>query len=378
MRAPDGLSLFGTAPEERFDRITSLAKGLLRVTMATIVLAGRDHRWSAQGLSPLPVRREDSFFDHPVRTGQPLVVADMAADPRFAGHPFVAGAPHIRCFAGYPLAAGGGQLVGTLCVMDAEPRAFSDADRTALQELAAWAAKEINRSAELDRAAEVQRGLLPRRDRLELPGYELAAACLPSRAVGGDLVDYYLAPDGDLVVTLGDVMGKGIGAAIMMATVRAAMRAAGRLCPPAEAVRRGAATLEEDLRKTNTLVTLCHLRVTPDTGGFRYSDAGHGLCLLVRAGVTLPRPGRGGLPLGVRSDDSWPEFAGRLLPGDTLVAFSDGLLDLYDSIDAALEAVRRAAAGSSGARAIVERVEALARRYPLADDVTMFALRRTG
>ena len=376
--ALDGLGLTGTGPEERFDRVTSMAQSLLRVPMATITLVGREGRWhkSAQGIRPTPTPRDDSIHDYPVHSREVLVVEDMTLDERFAGRSFAAGSTPIRFFAGHPLQAPDGQVVGTLSLMDARPREFTAAERDTFDELALWAQNELNRCAELDRAAVVQRGLLPRRAGLDVPRYELAAACLPSRTVGGDLLDYYFAPDGDVVITLGDVMGKGIGAAIMMATVRAAMRSAGRLNTPSEAVHQAAVALEEDLRRTTTIVTLCHLRFRPSSGRISFADAGHGMCLLVRDGKILPRPGSGGLPLGAGTGDGYPECVGRLDPGDTLVAFSDGLLDLYDSVDAAFAQVCRVAAQSPDARSIVDHFEERTRQAQPADDVTLFALRR--
>lgn len=380
LHALEKLGMFGTGPEERFDRISALAQGLFGVRFATITLVGRDQQWylSTQGIALTTVPRDESFCEVTVREREIVVVEDMSRDERFADSAFVTGPPHIRFYAGCPLEATDGQVVGTLCLMDDRPRAFPPTDRNALRELGLWVQNELNRSAELDRAAEVQRGLLPRRDRLDVPGYELAAACLPSRAVGGDLVDYYFAPDGDVVITLGDVMGKGIGAAIMMATVRAAMRAAGRLNGPAEAVRQAAATLDEDLQKTRTIVTLCHIRITPGTGEMTVADAGHGLCVVIRDGEILSPPGAGGLPLGVVPDDRWPESSGRLLTGDTVVAFSDGLLDLFGSIEDAFADVLRVVSASPDAYSVVEYFETLARRHPVSDDVTLFVLRKIG
>ncbi|MFB2351640.1 PP2C family protein-serine/threonine phosphatase, partial [Priestia megaterium] len=78
---------------------------------------------------------------------------------------------------------------------------------------------ELARSSEEERAATVQRALLPKR-RPDLPGYSVAGACVPARDVGGDFFDWHATHDG-LSITLADVMGKGVGAAIIAASVRA-------------------------------------------------------------------------------------------------------------------------------------------------------------
>jgi sigma-B regulation protein RsbU (phosphoserine phosphatase) len=106
---------------------------------------------------------------------------------------------------------------------------------------------------------------------------------------------------------------------------------------PGEAVNEAAATLHEDLESTGRLVTLCHGRLGPEQHGLRYTDAGHGLMLLVRADGGVHRPPGGGLPLGNWPDRRWDENLIELRPGDTMLAFSDGLLDLYDGTLTALD-----------------------------------------
>jgi phosphoserine phosphatase RsbU/P len=378
VRALAATGLLDAPPPPQSDRVALLARELFDVPVARLTLVGRDvQRFLPTRDEPaLEVPRRESLCDGVVRTGAPLVVPDLAADPRFAGHPHVAGGQRMRFYAGAPLHGPDDAVIGTLCLLDQRPRRFAPGERSALVELAGWAEAELTRSAELDRAAEVQRGLLPAPGGVDLPGYRVAAACVPARAVGGDLVDRYLAPDGDLVLSLGDVMGKGTGAAIMMAAVRAALRTAGRRHAPAEAVRRAAAALEQDLQRTGTLVTLWHARVDPGTGATAVVDAGHGLHLVVRDGAVVAGDRPSGLPLGVVPGDSWPPATTRLHPGDALVAFSDGLVDLWGGVEEAFEQLRRLVAAHPDPSVAVRRVEALARRHPLPDDVTVQVLRR--
>ena len=173
--------------------------------------------------------------------------------------------PHVRFYAGHPLVSATGHAVGTLCLYNARPRTFSAADRQMLTELGGWVETELNHSQEMERAAEVQRALMPRAGAVDVPGYKIEGTCLPARSVGGDLVDWFVAPDGDVVVTLGDVMGKGIGAALMAATVRSTLRTSARLFSPGAAIRETALALDDDLQSTGTLVTLCLGRLTPAT-----------------------------------------------------------------------------------------------------------------
>ncbi|WP_345379477.1 PP2C family protein-serine/threonine phosphatase [Pseudonocardia yuanmonensis] len=380
--ALDALGVRPEGREGRFDRITRLAQKLFGVEIAAVTVVDADTQWikSVQGIDIPYVPLEDTFCRVTLTAvEQQTVIEDARADGRFADSPFVRGDPHVRFYAGHPLTTSSGIRVGTLCLIDPAPRRFGHAERTLLAELADWAGTVLRRTSEMERAAQVQRALLPQSGSITVPGYEVVGACVPARAVGGDLLDWYRVgdDDSDLAITLGDVMGKGIGAALLMATVRSALRTAGRELPPGEAVREAALALEADLEGTGTLVTLCQARLTPATGRLVWSDAGHGLLLLVRADGTVTRAPAGGLPLGTLPDDRWPEHEVHLAPGDAVVAFSDGLLDLYPTLDAAFADVARqvrsapAAIGDHVSRT-AERVRDLA----AADDVTMVVVRR--
>jgi serine phosphatase RsbU (regulator of sigma subunit) len=379
VRALEDLGVLDTGREARFDRITALTRRLFGVASVAVTLIDRDRQYikSNEGVELLHGPRDEAFCDHTIREPHTLVVEDARADARFADNPIVTGDPHLRFYAGHPLEAPGGHRVGALCLLDDRPREFGERERALLEELAGWVQQELTRSAEMEHAAQVQRSLLPRR-RPQVPGYDVAGMCLPSRGVGGDFLDWYPTANRGVAVTLGDVMGKGMAAAIVMAMVRTAMRSAGRSHGPAAALRDAAASLEEDLEETGTLVTLCHAVLRPGEGLLHYADAGHGLMLLLRADGSTVRPPGGGLPLGVLPDVQWRERRVVLAPGDLVLAFSDGLLDLHPgTLDEALDQVAAAAAGAASAQEIVDRFAARARRAGLLeDDVTVVAIRR--
>jgi Stage II sporulation protein E (SpoIIE)/GAF domain len=379
VRALEDLGVLDTGPERRFDRITGLAHRLFGVASAAITLIDRDRQYikSSEGVKLLPGPRDEAFCDRTIRQPGTLIVEDASVDTRFADNPLVTGEKHVRFYAGHPLEAPGGHRVGALCLLDDRPRTFSEPERALLQELAEWVQQELTRSAELEHAAAVQRGLLPRR-RPHIGGYEVAGVCLPSRAVGGDFLDWYPTRDGGVAVTLGDVMGKGMPAAIVMAMVRTAMRSAGREHGPAEALRKAADTLHEDLEETNTLVTLCHAVLEPDECLVRYADAGHGLMLLVRADGSVRSAAGSGLPLGVLPGIEWDQATMTLEAGDTLLAFSDGLLDLHPGpLPEALNEVAATVREAADADETIRRFTARAHRPALLDDdVTVVAIRR--
>jgi PAS domain S-box-containing protein len=140
------LHVLDTAPESRFDRITRTAARTFGVPIALVSLVDTNRQWfkSRQGLDAPETPRNISFCAHAILAEDAFVIPDAAADPRFADNPLVTGAPHIRFYAGKPLHGSAGHRVGTLCLIDRQPRAFDEADQQALADLAGWAELELN------------------------------------------------------------------------------------------------------------------------------------------------------------------------------------------------------------------------------------------
>ena len=376
LSALEDLQVLDTPPEERFDRVTRLARRLFGVDVALVSLIDRDRQWfkSTAGLDVRETPRDVAFCDSTIQQADTLVVEDLRADERFAANPLVTAAAGVRFYAGHPLRAPGGQAVGTLCLLGKHPRTFSEGERETLRDLAAYVQNELGVREESERAAQVQRGLLPRHVP-ELRGYQIAGACVPARAVGGDFFDWHPVADG-IGFTTADVMGKGFAGAIMMASVRTVLRSAWQLDSAAGALASAQQVLEGDLQETGTFVTLFHGRLSPTDGRVRYADAGHGLTLVVRTDGTVERVSTTGMPLGAWPDSTWEEREIQLAPGDTLLSVSDGVLDLYDGTLAALDHVAAMARGGTAAQTVVDRIAALARRQELVDDVTALVIRR--
>src|SRR5207249_5107094 len=136
------------------------------------------------------------------------------------------------------------------------------------------------------------------RQRPRLQGYELAAACLPAPDVGGDLYDWVGPWAGLLDITVADVMGRGLGAALVMATLRAALRSAPHQLGPAARVGLASESISHGLTDDGLFVTLFHARLDVRTGVLRYVDAGHGYCVIRRAdGEVVPLESKS-LPVG--------------------------------------------------------------------------------
>lgn len=223
---------------------------------------------------------------------------------------------------------------------------------------------------ELARAREVQAGLLPR-EPPHLRGFELAARCIPAREVSGDFFDWQSIDDA-AVLSVGDVMGKGIPAALLAATARAVLHAVARQNSPAMALDLLQETLRGDLERTSSFVTLFHAHLDVGPHEVRYVDAGHGHALVRRADGAVERLRRGGRPVGFPSAGPYRESAVRLEHGDVLFVYSDGLLEgNIHPPDILIQGLDLEARAST----LVEQLIELAPGRETADDVTVLALK---
>ncbi len=372
------LGLLDTPPEERFDRVVRLAKRIFDVPTVAVNLIDDDRLFvkSAVGFpAGVSAPRDAAFCPRTLVTGEPLIVADARLDERFAQNPSVTGDPHVRFYAGAPLAAPGGELVGALCLVDAQPRELSDSDLALLEDLAGWVESELAADADAIQAQEIQRRLLPR-ESPRISGYDIAGRCQPAQNVGGDYYDWHLLDDTLLQITLADVMGKGLAAGVIAASVRTALRVTSRSYTLTESVRRTAAGLQDDFTDTSTFATLFTSRLRPQHGHLEYVDAGHGLAIvLTQDGETHHLTSRD-LPLGADADATWQSHQARLDPGDTLIVVSDGLLDVFPDPGEAVRAAHELAATTATADEMVDRIIAAGAGQPLADDLTAVVVRR--
>lgn len=132
------LRLLDSAPEAQFEAATRLAARLLNVPVAWVSLIDAERQWfkSNHGLQATQVPRDQALCGHTILATQPLVVTDTRQDTRFADNPLVTGAWQVRAYAGVALRSAEGHALGTLCVVDHQPRDFSDDDLSQLQDLA--------------------------------------------------------------------------------------------------------------------------------------------------------------------------------------------------------------------------------------------------
>ncbi|MBG6185253.1 hypothetical protein IWX65_003232 [Arthrobacter sp. CAN_A214] len=138
--------LLDTVAEDRFDQYTRQAKDYFRVSSAIIALIDGHRQFLKSVIGPIEqnLPRETSFCNATIRNAGPLIVEDALEDERFAKNPLVTGKPFIRFYAGFPLRGPGGWTIGTLCVIDQNPRDFTGRDGRFLRNLAHQVETELN------------------------------------------------------------------------------------------------------------------------------------------------------------------------------------------------------------------------------------------
>lgn len=231
------------------------------------------------------------------------------------------------------------------------------------------------RADQMARAAALQAGMLPASP-LKGKGFEIAAHFTPAREISGDFYDWHQTDPRFISVTLGDVMGKGLPAAIMMATVRAALRGSVQLEDLEEGVQLAARVMATALEVNHAYVTLFHAVYDCQTGDLHYIDAGHGYTRLLRGMTGQEMLPQRSAPIGIFPDSKFSVGAAHLELGDTLVVFSDGLIDLRPDLATKDVPLPSDARRAPNVQELVDILTQGARSRELADDVTVLALRR--
>ena len=230
---------------------------------------------------------------------------------------------------------------------------------------------------EMNRAAEVQRALVPG-VLPATPGWAIGTFTSPARQVGGDFYDVRVRQP-SIVLSLGDVMGKGMDAGMLAAATRTALRSHNPATTPSDVLNGAAGILDGDLRRISAFVTLSYVLVDMDSGGFRFADAGHGLLFVIRThSGTVERLASRDMPMGL--GDHWRQLSDNLNPGDMILLVSDGVLDLWGGSIKGLEDAISQCANDNGARpqAVIDYLCANAGEVLDSDDVTAVALCRSG
>ncbi|MFD7969653.1 SpoIIE family protein phosphatase [Streptomyces clavifer] len=324
-----------------------------------------------------------------ILSGRPRFITSLASLVRRypALEPHV-GRLNFRAAAYLPLVAQARSL-GGLALFYRERTVFSADERILCLGLAAIVAQSLQRAILFDEEREFATGLqsamLPRRIQ-EIEGGEIAVryhAAWSGRQVGGDWYDVIALPKNRFGIVVGDVQGHDTHAAAIMGQLRIALRAyAGEGHPPSTVLARASRFLAE--LDTDRFATCTYAQVDLATGTVRVVRAGHFGPLIRHSDGRVGTPQvRGGLPLGISTafrDEEYPETRLDLVPGETLVLYTDGLVEEPGAdVDAGVAAlIHEVSDGPAGAEELADHLsDRLWERWGSGDDVALLVLRRS-
>jgi serine phosphatase RsbU (regulator of sigma subunit) len=236
---------------------------------------------------------------------------------------------------------------------------------------------------ELEIAASIQQGLLPRRPP-DVPGIVVVGRCIPAAKVGGDLFDHIVDEDGGLSLLVADVAGHSIASALLMATTRSLLRREAHECRgPAESLAAASHALFEDLVGAGLFVTVFSARFEPDTRTLRFSNGAHNPALLRRADGVVTELDTDGMALGIVDDWPYEEGSCVLAPGDLVVLYTDGVTEARNAESELFgeERLHALVEATAGAEAVADAIVAAATAHAddaVQDDLTVLVLEVTG
>jgi serine phosphatase RsbU (regulator of sigma subunit)/anti-sigma regulatory factor (Ser/Thr protein kinase) len=373
---------------ELLERLTDI----LNADTAAVLLVEDDGRTlaarAAKGLEEeverrfrLPIGR--GFAGRIAFTRDPVVIEDLENSTIQPVNPLFQ-EKGVRALLGVPLVVEG-EVIGVLHVGTLTPRRFQESDIELLQLVADRVALSIERSRLMVQgqiAETLQRALLPRQ-LPQVPGLRMAARYLPAvdeSAVGGDWYDVIDLGDRSIGFVIGDVAGHGMAAATFMGQLRSAIRAyALDTESPAEALTKLARFSDHTHSR---MATMIYATLNLNTWVVRFARAGHPYPLLLRAdGSTTFLSESGGPPLGAAAGHAYEEETVALAPGETLILYTDGLIERRGHQLIEGEAALIEAAASSPdepelkCQAIASRLTDESAR---ADDVAILAVQTVG
>jgi len=284
-----------------------------------------------------PYRLDTQLTGWMLKNQKPLLINDFKNDRHFSN--IKSENLMIKSLLCVPLIVKG-SIIGILCAFNKRDKSgFTEDDRRLLSIIATQSAQLIENARlreeeetliqiqkEMEMALSIQTNLLPA-EKPELEGYSIAGKTIPSKTVGGDYFDFISLDNNKLAVTLGDVSGKGLPAALLMANLQATIRGLTLLDnSPATCLNQSNKLLYRSTDQYK-FATLFYGIIDTDINTFRYANAGHNRPLFFRKGNKFETLETAGLVLGVLDDYHFSENEINLNSGDLLLIYSDGVID---------------------------------------------------
>jgi serine phosphatase RsbU (regulator of sigma subunit) len=246
-------------------------------------------------------------------------------------------------------------------------------------------ADRLSLKGELEVAREIQLAMLPR-GTYNAADIQISGVTRPANTVGGDFYDVLALPDGRVIVTLGDVAGKGSPAALLMALLLAVLRTLVDEALEASALVKRLNGQICRHSPASRFITLFYAVYTPGTGALTYVNAGQNPPFVRRRDGAYERLGSTGVALGMFEESQFGSVETRVEPGEMLVLYSDGITEAEDpdgrpfeesGLEGVLEAHVSRSPSEIGAR-VLTAVEAHAKQSRFVDDLTILILKRDG
>jgi phosphoserine phosphatase RsbU/P len=304
-------------------------------------------------LQELHLKMGEGLIGHVAVTGKPYVSHDVRRDPRYINARARTNSEMVA-----PIISNN-EVIGVFDLESDDVDAYSNDDLEVLLLLASQVAIIIEKvmlheqliekqrlETQLEVARQVQLELLPPRDP-QLEGFDISAYNFPTEEVSGDYYDWVRIYDDQIGIVIADVSGKGVPAALLMAFLRASLRAATHIgYSPHISMTKVNYLLWESIER-NQFVTAFYGILDATNRTLAYSNAGHSPALLMSADGTAHFEERGGVPLGMFRDSRYYEYFETLEPGQALVLYTDGVTEAMNQAgeeygrDRLIEAVRQ-------------------------------------
>lgn len=342
-----------TPPDQAFDRLCALAARICNTPIGLVSIVDADRIWfkARFGVDIDEIDRDPGLCASAILQDDPWIVEDARTDPRTLTNPLVAGDFGLQFYLGIPLRTHDGHNLGTLCVLDYEPRTATDREVRDLTDLASVVIDELElrlasaRTIALEAESRVQAENLARNLQKSLmppslphlAGIELAAEYIPAdhERVGGDFYDAFQTGDG-FGLLVGDVSGHGPEAAALASKARHtlhALTAYTHMSPAQILAELNVDVMRAQVHDAQRHCTVALVRSTPEGPGFTATVAlaGHPRPRVLRGNGSVERIGTFGSLVGYFTPASFADANAYLGPGDTLVMYTDGLIEASGS-----------------------------------------------
>ena len=331
------------------------------------------------------------------KTGKTINVKDASKDKRFYSAIDSKSGFHTKTMLCRPMRNRNGAIIGVFQIINKKRGAFNRNDELFLDAFSEHASLAIENARlyqadleharvdkEIQIAAEMQQALFPK-EIIQIPSYELSAMVQPCTSIGGDSYDIIPLKDGKFAITIADVSGKGIPAALLVSTLHALLRVYLQYTIELVELVRRLHTLVYNNSPTERFITFFIMIFDPVHHMFTYVNAGHNPPLLIRhGGKDIIKLMASGLPLGMVKEQQFEVRQIDLQQSDTLVLYTDGVTEAANKKlqqygeeklqECVLKNLDTTADTIKGC--IVRDVREFVGNNPMADDLTLLVLMR--